>query len=200
MGIEASGGEAVGIEASAGRTERSEARPVSDADELVVVGRIGPARGVRGDVFVEPWTDVPEQRFAPGTVLRAEPTSAGPLTVESSSMASGKLVVHFAGVDDRPAAESLRGIELVIAAVDRPPLADPDEFYDTDLIGLAARTVDGAELGPVTDVVHASGASYLVLHIAGRERLVPFVTAIVPTVDLGGRRVVIDPPEGLFDL
>jgi 16S rRNA processing protein RimM len=170
------------------------------SDELVVVGRIGPARGVRGDVFVEPWTDVPEERFAPGEVLWTEPASAGPLTVESANAASGKLVVHFAGVHDRSAAEALRGTQLVIPAAQRPPLADPDEFYDSDLVGLAASTVDGTDLGEVADVVHAGGASYLVVRVGGRERLVPFVAAIVPTVDLAAGRVVIDPPEGLLDL
>jgi 16S rRNA processing protein RimM len=170
---------------------------VPEPDDLVVVGRIGPARGVRGDVFVEPLTDSPDERFAPGAVLRAEPAS---LTVEWSSSAGGKLVVHFVGVDDRAAAEALRRTELAIAATDRPRLDDPDEFYDSDLVGLQVSTLDGADLGPVTDVVHAGGASYLVLSVDGRERLVPFVSAIVPTVDLAARRVVIDPPEGLFEL
>jgi 16S rRNA processing protein RimM len=168
--------------------------------DLVVVGRIGPPRGVRGEVFVEPWTDAPDERFAPGAVLRTEPDSAGPLTVESSSTASGKLVVHFAGVGDRPGAQALRGIQLVMPASERPSLDDPDEFYDSDLVGLAACTVDGGDLGPVTDVVHAAGTSYLEVHVDGRQRLVPFVTAIVPTVDLRARRIVIDPPDGLFEL
>jgi 16S rRNA processing protein RimM len=173
---------------------------VSEPDELIVVGRIGPARGVRGEVFVEPWTDAPDERFATGAVLRTDPDTAGPLTVETSSSAGGKLVVHFAGVADRPSAEALRGTRLLIAAASRPSLADPDEFYDTDLIGLAARTVDGVELGPVRDIVHAAGASYLVLGADGRDRLVPFVRAIVPTVDLDAGRVVIDPPDGLLEL
>jgi 16S rRNA processing protein RimM len=174
---------------------------VSEApDDLVVVGRIGPVRGVRGDVFVAPFTDAPEQRFAPGSVLRTDPESAGPLTVASSSSASGKLVVHFEGVDGRPEAEALRGVQLVVPAGERPALEDPDEYYDTDLIGLTARTVGGDELGPVSEVIHVGGADYLVLAMDGREQLVPFVAAIVPTVDITGGTVLVDPPEGLFDL
>jgi 16S rRNA processing protein RimM len=168
--------------------------------DVVAVGRIGPARGVRGDVFVEPWTDDPGSRFAPGAVLRTDPAGVGPLTVASSSSASGKLVVHFEGIDDRPAAEAVRGTQLVVLAADRPPTDDPDEFYDSNLIGLFASTVAGQPLGPVRDVVHAGGADYLVLDIDGSEKLVPFVSAIVPSVDLDGGRVLIDPPEGLFDL
>jgi 16S rRNA processing protein RimM len=169
-------------------------------DELVAVGRIGRPRGVRGATFVEPWTDDPDERFAPGTVLVTEPAEAGPLTVASSSTASGKLVVQFEAVDDRSGAEALRGVRLLVAASARPALDDPDDFYDTDLIGLTARTVTGTPLGPVRDVLHAGGADYLVVDHDGREVLVPFVRAIVPTVDLAERAVIVDPPEGLLDL
>jgi 16S rRNA processing protein RimM len=168
--------------------------------DLIAVGRIGPPRGVKGETFVAPWTDVPAERFAPGAVLYTEPAEVGPLTVETSSLAGGKLVVRFAGVTDRGEAEALRGVSLLISAHERPPIEDPYEFYDTDLVGLAARTVDGRSLGPVTDVVHAAGTSYLTVQVDGRDCLVPFVTAIVPTVDLAGGTVEIDPPEGLFEL
>ncbi len=174
--------------------------PDPAADDTIAVGRVGKARGIRGDVFVEPWTDDPDERFAAGSVMRTEPAEAGPLTVESATRASGKLVVHFVGVDDRSAAEALRGTRLLIARGERPPLGDPDDFYTSDLIGLAARTVTGDELGPVRDVVEIAGADYLVLVLDGRERLVPFVAAIVPTVDVAGGFCEIDPPEGLFDL
>ena len=153
-----------------------------------------------GATFVEPWTDDPDERFAAGTVLRTEPDGAGPLTIASSSTSGGKLVVQFESVDDREAAEALRGVRLLLPASARPVLDDPDDFYDTDLIGLAARSVDGAELGPVRDVLHAGGADYLVLDHDGREVLVPFVRAIVPTVDMAGKVVVVDPPDGLLDL
>jgi 16S rRNA processing protein RimM len=170
------------------------------SDELIAVGRIGRPRGVHGETFVEPWTDDPDERFAVGAVLQTEPGGAGLLTVAAMSLTGGRLVVGFAGVSDRAAAEALRGVRLLIAASSRPPLDDPDDFYDTDLVGLAARTVAGAELGPVRDVLHAGGADYLVVDVAGHERLVPFVRAIVCSVDVAAGVVVIDPPEGLFEL
>lgn len=176
------------------------ADPDPPADDDIAVGRIARARGVRGEVFVEPWTDVPEERFAAGSVLRTEPAARGPLTVEHSSTAGGKLVVRFAGVADRAAADGLRGVRLVISAADRPALTDADEFYDTDLVGLSARSVDGTPLGTVRDVVHAGGADYLVLDVAGDGKLVPFVSAVVPTVDLAAGIVEIDPPDGLLEL
>ena len=93
--------------------------------------------GVRGDVFVEPWTDAPEERFADGAVVYAGEADRRPLTVAASRSHSGKLVVHFAGLEDRNAVESIRGLVLVVPITDRPPLSDPDEFYDSDLLGLS---------------------------------------------------------------
>jgi 16S rRNA processing protein RimM len=169
-------------------------------DELIAVGRIGKPRGVRGETYVEPWTDDPDERFAVGSVLTTDPVEAGPLTVASAGQAGGRLVVRFDTVDGREAAEALRGVRLVVPASARPPLTDPDDFYDTDLIGLDVRATDGVSIGAVSDVLHAGGGDYLVLVHAGREHLVPFVAAMVPTVDLAGGFVVIDPPDGLFDL
>lgn len=166
--------------------------------DLVVVGRVGRPHGLHGDLFVAPWTDDPVARFASGAVVMADP---GPLTVMWSRLqGGGKLVVHFEGVDDRVSAERLHRLELRVAAADRPPLDDPDDFYDTDLIGLRAVTADGSTLGSVRDVLHSPAGDHLVIDVDGRERLVPFVAAIVPTVGVEDGVVVIDPPEGLFDL
>lgn len=166
--------------------------------EYVAVGRIGRPHGLGGDVFVAPWTDDPASRFATGAVLIADP---GSLTIGWSRVqGGGKLVVHFDGVNERAAAELLHGVELRVAAADRPPIDDPDEFYDTELIGLRAMTVDGRELGPVCDVVHSRGGDHLLLDVDGHERLVPFVSSIVPSVDVEAGIVVIDAPEGLFEL
>ena len=166
-------------------------------DELLVVGRIGPPHGVHGAVVVQPFTDAPDERFAPGSMLQ---TSGDTLTVASSRWQGKRLIVEFAGIADRDAADALHGTELHVQASSRPALDDPNDFYDTELIGLAASTVDGVPLGLVRDVVHAPAGDYLVIEVIGRERLVPFVAAIVPSVDVAGGRVVVDPPEGLFDL
>jgi 16S rRNA processing protein RimM len=168
--------------------------------EVVAVGRVGKAHGIRGDAFVEPWTDAPDERFSPGARLSTEPADRGPLTVESARDHSGKLVVHFAGLDDRNAIEALRGTVLLVPTAARPAIEDPDEFYDTDLIGLAARTVQGRQLGPVTDVLHSPAGSLLAIDVDGREVLVPFRTEFVPTVDLAAGITEIDPPDGLLEL
>lgn len=164
----------------------------------LVVGRIGRPHGVRGEVTVDVRTDTPELRFAPGATLGTDPPSAGPLTVETARPHAGFLLVRFAGVTDRNAAEKLRGTLLVVESEQTPPLDDPDEFYDHQLIGLAVETVEGTRVGEVVDVLHP--AQDLLVVRRGREDVyVPFVRALVPEVDLESGRLVIDPPPGLLD-
>jgi 16S rRNA processing protein RimM len=167
----------------------------------LVVGRIGRPHGLRGEVSVEVRTDTPEERFAPGSVLVTDPAERGPLTISRTHWHSGRLLLTLDGVLDRSAAEALRDTLLVVDSDELPPLDDPDEFYDHQLTGLRAELPDGTDLGVVEDVVHAPAEELLaVRRPGGEELLVPFVTAIVPTVDLAGGRIVVDPPEGLLDL
>lgn len=176
--------------------------------EPIVVGRIGKAHGIRGDVTVEVRTDVPELRFAPGSKL--DRSDGGPsLVVAGSRWHSGRMLVRFDGVADRTAAEALRGVVLTIdsdragdpsAGVETDD-ADGDYWWDRDLVGLRALTTDGRLVGEVTDVVHTPAGELLAIgRPGGGEHLVPFVRDIVPTVDPAGGRLVIDPPSGLLDL
>jgi len=168
----------------------------------LVVGRVGRAHGVRGEVSVQVRTDDPGRRFAPGSVLATDPVALGPLTVGSVRWHLGRLLVRFDGLADRTRAEELAGALLLVdsAAVGTPE--DPDEFNDHDLIGLVAVTVAGDRVGTVTDVLH-HGQDLLVISAAGGagagETLVPFVREIVPEVDIAAGRLVLDPPPGLLD-
>lgn len=163
----------------------------------VIVGRIGRAHGIRGEVVVGVRTDEPEARFAAGSVLD---TDSGPLTVDSSRWHSGQLLVRFSGCGDRNAAEELRGRWLSVDTQTLPPPADPDEFRDHDLVGLAVETTAGQSVGVVTDVLHLGQDVLQIQRNEGGQLLVPFVKPIVPDVDLGARRIRIDPPPGLLDL
>ncbi|OLT26766.1 ribosome maturation factor RimM [Nocardiopsis sp. CNR-923] len=167
---------------------------------LLVVGRIGRAHGVRGDVAVDVRTDDPAQRFAVGSVLTTDPADAGPLRVTASRRHSGRLIVRFEGVADRDAAEELRGTALLVDSADIGPTGDPDEFHDHELIGLAVVTTGGELVGTVEDVLHHAQDVLVVTTDEGREVLVPFVSALVPEVDVTGGRLVVDPPGGLLDL
>jgi 16S rRNA processing protein RimM len=173
---------------------------MTEPDRLTV-GRIGKPQGIRGEVTVEVRTDTPDVRFAAGAKLFTDPADRGPLTVESTRDQNGRLVVAFAGVADRNAAEQLRNTMLLVDASDVPPSDDPDEFHDTQLVGLSALLVDGSALGTVADVLHLPHGDVLVVRRdEGSEVLVPFVRAIVPDVDVRAGRLVVDPPEGLLDL
>lgn len=166
----------------------------------LVVGRIGPPHGVRGEVAVEVRTDDPGTRFAVGTVLSTEPAASGPLSVDSSRWHKGRLLVRFAQARDRNAAERLRGILLVVDSAQLPPSEARDEFHDHELLDLAVVTSAGGELGTATEVLHLPGQDVLVVRtLAGTEMLLPFVSAIIGEVDRAGGRIVADPPPGLMD-
>jgi 16S rRNA processing protein RimM len=172
----------------------------------LVVGRIGRAHGIRGEVSVQVRTDDPDLRFAPGSVLATDPAALGPLTVGSVRWHLGRLLVRFEGLADRTGAEGLAGALLLVDSAEVGKPADPDEFNDHELIGLTAVTVAGEPVGTVTDVLH-HGQDLLVIRPAAGggasrgdgETLVPFVRAIVPEVDLEAGRLVVDPPPGLLD-
>jgi 16S rRNA processing protein RimM len=167
---------------------------------LVTVGRIGRPHGVRGDVVVGVRTDEPELRFAKGSRLDTDPAGVGPLVVAAIKWHSGELLVRFEGIADRDAAAELRGAWLTVDAATIPPPEDPEEFRDTDLIGMSVRTVDGSVVGTVDDVLH-SGQDVLVVKASdGRNVMVPFVLPLVPEVNVSSGYLVIDPPEGLLDI
>jgi len=173
----------------------------ADASDRLTVGRIGKPQGLRGEVTVEVRTDAPDVRFADGASLLTEPAERGPLIVESSREQNGRLMVAFVGVADRSQAELLRNTLLQVDAADVPASQDPDEFHDTQLVGLVAELPDGSRLGEVTEVLHLPQGDVLAVRREGApEVLVPFVRAMVPEVDVVGGRVVIDPPEGLLEL
>ncbi|GAB2759622.1 ribosome maturation factor RimM [Streptomyces bullii] len=166
----------------------------------LVVARIGRAHGIKGEVTVEVRTDEPELRLAPGAVLATDPASAGPLTIESGRVHSGRLLLRFEGVRDRNAAEALRNT-LLIADVDPDELPEgEDEYYDHQLIDLDVVTVDGTEVGRITEVSHLPSQDVFVVERSdGTEVFVPFVQEIVTEIDLEEQRAVIDPPPGLID-
>ena len=173
------------------------------AEIEVVVGRIGKPHGIRGEVTVDVRTDEPERRYAVGTRLRAEaPREAagrpGVLTVTSTRWHRGVLLARFEELPDRDAAEAARGTVLHVSVDADARPDDPDEYYDHQLVGLAAVDLDGTPLGEVTALVHGGAQDLLTVRtVDGREALVPFVSALVPEVDLAAGRVVIADRPGL---
>ena len=174
-------------------------------DDTVVVGRIGRPHGVRGLATVEVRTDDPDLRFAPGTVLRTEPAGRGPLTVVDKRWHSGTLLLQLAApsgevYETRETVDTLRNTMLLVPVAELPEIEEPDSYYDHQLIGLSARLPDDSVIGEVTAVRHEAQDLLVIRRPEGGEVLVPFVAAIVPTVDVAGGFLVVDPPEGLLDL
>jgi 16S rRNA processing protein RimM len=189
---------------------------------LLVVGQIGRPHGIRGEVSVAVRTDEPEERFTAGSAFTTEvprdrrvstgPAVASPapaiaykvpaqLVIESIRWHQGRGIVQFEGVYDRNVAEELRGVLLQVDSAGLTPPDDPDEFHDHQLVGLRVESVDGAELGTVDRIDHAPSSDLIVLKkTAGGTALIPFVSQMVPTVDLAGGRIRVDLPEGLLDL
>ncbi len=164
----------------------------------VVVGLVGRAHGLRGEVFVVSWTDEVDRRFAPGSVLHVEGTSRT-LTVATMRHHSGALVVGFREATDRTAADALRGSSLAVHvdADERP--ADAEEYYDRQLRGLRVLDHLGADVGVVADVLHLPAQDLLVVRTAAGERYVPFVAAIVEEIDLDSRTVRLAHVAGLLE-
>ena len=164
----------------------------------VVVGVVGRAHGLRGEVAVELRTDEPDRRFAPGRQLLAE-DSARLFTVVAAREHSGRMLVTFDELTDRTSAYAVRGTRLVadVASDERPAAAE--EFYDRQLIGLRVRSGDGADAGRVTAVLHMPLQDVLEIDGANGRHLVPFVAALVPEVKLDEGWLRIAAVPGLLD-
>jgi 16S rRNA processing protein RimM len=173
--------------------------------DTVVVGRLGRPHGVRGLATVEVRTDDPDLRFAPGAVLITDPPERGPLTVVDKRWHSGTLLLQLAGPSGevygtREAVDELRNTLFLVPVADLPEIEDPDSYYDHQLVGLSARLPDGTVLGEVTAVRHEAQDLLVLRRTDAPEALIPFVSAIVPSVDLAEGFLVVDPPEGLLEL
>ena len=166
----------------------------------VVVGRIGKPHGIRGEVTVELRTDEPERRFVVGAPLIAESPRGqrSTLSVERTRWHQGTLLVHFEGLPDRTAAEAARGTMLIAEVDPDEQPDDPDEFYDHQLVGLRVEDTEGRDRGEVTGVLHGA-QDLLQVRTPTGPVLVPFVAALVPTVDVAGGRVVVADRPGLLD-
>ena len=168
----------------------------------MIVGRVVRAHGVRAEVVVEPRTDEPERRFAAGSQVRVttESKQGRTLTVATVRPHQGRLLVGFAELTTRTQAEELAGalLEARVPADERPD--DPQEFYDRQLIGLTVVRADGSTGGRVVEVQHPGVQDLLVVEVAeGDRRLVPFVQALVPDVDLDAGTVTLADVHGLLD-
>ena len=172
----------------------------ADWDRMALVGHIARAHGIRGQVIVNLETDFPEERFQPGAELFVNRAGlVEPVTVTTVRFHRERPVIGLRGIDDMSAATGLAGSELRVP-VERLAQLPLGAFYRHDLIGCRVETRAGGQVGVVTDVEGTMEGSRLVVEAPRGEVLVPFVAAICTTIDPAGKRIVIDPPDGLLDL
>ncbi len=166
------------------------------------VGRLTKAHGLKGALKLELFTDDPERRFVPGAEFALQVPTSSPwhgkrIALTELRWYNGQPVGFFEGVTDRAGAESLvKAILWVDQSPDEPQ--EEDAWYDHQLVGLAV-VRDGERIGAIARVEHLPAQDLLVVKVGDREVMVPFVKAIVPSVDTAAGVVTVTPPAGLFE-
>jgi len=165
--------------------------------EPVLVGYVRRAHGINGAVVVRPLTDDPDGRWFAGAELASDGNPPVGYIIEKVGPHKDGLLVHFEGVADRSTAEALQGTSFTIAPDDRREL-DAEEFWPDDLIGCSVVDDAGELLGTVDSVEFGAAQDRLAVRTSEGVVEVPFVDAIVPTIDIDARMIVMTPPAGLF--
>lgn len=167
--------------------------PAHNLTDPVRLGVIVGVRGIKGEVRIKSFTDEPTDVSAYGPLFDRDGKTQYDLRVTGTH--KGVVLARIDGINDRNAAEALKRTELFVDRTQLPP-PEEDEFYDSDLIGLKAETTTGESLGRVKGLFDFGAGP--VIEMDGNV-MVPFTKAAVPEVDITNGKVVIDPPDGLFD-
>ena len=179
---------------------------VASPPEYLVVGHLNKAHGTKGEVFIWPLTDRPEEMFQPTRSFRLGEGETGTELLDRDALRVAEIrpyrkgfLVRFSEIHDRAQAESLRGFYILVPFAELAPREEGEVFYH-ELLGLEVVTADGTRVGDVTEVFDVKPSELLQVTEGERVLLVPFNQRILREVDLEAGRVVIDPPEGLLDL
>ncbi|MDE2804650.1 MAG: ribosome maturation factor RimM [Gemmatimonadota bacterium] len=175
-----------------------------DNPPFLVVGHLNKAHGTRGELFIWPLTDYPETHFAPGVVHfpgddegRTPAADLESLTIESVRPYRKGFLARFRGIDDRTAAEQLRGRYLLRPFEAMDELAEGEIFYH-ELLGCTVVTRDGSVLGSIREVYALKPADLLEVASPDGDIMLPLIREMVVEFDREEGKVVVDPPEGLL--
>ena len=166
----------------------------SDSANLLLVGRIGAAHGIKGEVRVQSFTEDPLALVSYGPLATSKPGLT--IRILAARTTTNVLVARLEGVNDRTAAEKLNGVELFIDRALLPDPDDEDDFYHADLLGLRAQLADGTLLGKVSAVPNFGAGDLIEVRDerSGDTYLYPFTKAVVPEVNIGEGYLVIEVP------
>lgn len=167
------------------------------------VGRLTKAHGLKGAIKVEMYTDAPERRFVPGAVFSLQVPTDSPWFGKTIELVELKWynshpVGFFKGISDRTAAESLIKAILWIDQDLTEPSDEEDAWFDHQLVGLAVMR-DGVRVGTVSQIDHLPAQDLITVETSSGDVLVPFVKAIVASVDIEAGTMTVTPPLGLFE-
>lgn len=168
-------------------------------EDLVAIARIVRTRGLKGELVAELLTDFPERFEHLEHVTAVRPDgSTMELKLEDFWFQNGRVVLRFEGYGTIETSEALRGFEICVPESEAVELGD-DEFFDWELHGCRVETLDGNDVGVVTEVLRNGGTEILVVKDGDKDHLIPFAGTICPEVDIENKLIRIDPPDGLLD-
>jgi 16S rRNA processing protein RimM len=170
---------------------------LADKDDLVLLGEIGAAQGLKGEVRIRSYTEEPASIMSYGPL---QDETGRRIEIESLRATPKALIARIKGVGTRSAAEALVRTKLYVPRAMLPERGE-EEWYHAELIGLAAFSQDGAPLGEVVAIQNFGAGDLLEVKPAsgGATVLVPFTRNTVPEIDAEGGRLTLVPPEGLFE-
>jgi len=168
------------------------------AEEYILIGKILKTQGHRGAVRILPLTDYPERFKEMSRVRVSVKGSRRELSIEEAVPHKKFFIVKFKEVDDMNAAEELKGALLEVTREELVPLPK-DSFYIFDIVGLNVYNTGGQHLGEITEVIQTGANDVYVLETGGKPLLIPALKQVVKEIDLPGRRMVVELPEGLVD-
>lgn len=165
-----------------------------DNANKLLMGRIGAAHGIKGEVRIQSFTEDPLALASYGPLATNKPGLT--IKILSARTTTNVLVARLEGVNDRTAAEKLNGVELYVERGLLPDPDDEDDFYHADLLGLRAQLADGTLLGNVSAIPNFGAGDLIEVRDArsGDTFLFPFTKAVVPEVKLKDGYLIIDPP------
>lgn len=173
----------------------------ASADELIIVARTVRTRGLKGELAAELLTDFPERFEKVNTLVGVSPDGQRKeLELEDYWFQNDRVILKFKSYDSIESANTLVGFEVGVPESERVELAD-GQFYEWQLSGCSVENIEGQAIGTVREVMRTGGVELLVVDDGGqREYLIPMAGDIVLSVDIPGKKILIDPPEGLLEL
>lgn len=171
----------------------------TQGQDRIPAGYVRRAHGIHGDVVVRGTLHDSGDRFVEGAVLLTNEDVPRELTIVGVRGHQGDYIISFDTVYDRDVADGLRGIQFTIDRADRRQL-ESGEWWPEDLVGCEVLSTDGDRVGVVASVITGEAQDRVVVETSdGAKGEVPFVSALVPEVDVENRRIVVDLPEGLLE-